>query len=226
MDVRFKTPANFYISGQTQAGKSHFTRHMLRHLEELFYPVPTKIIYCYGECQKKFDELPPNVELMEGFPDNVNDMVRGHDHSLVVLDDLMAQCSNDQRVADLFTRGSHHRGISVLYLTQNLFPPGKLSRTISLNSHYCDFSKSARLVGYFNAGETNVPWTYRLPHGIVSRRHEQTLRIFGDRLPSTDTRKRAVENEHIARRETDCVRETYLNRARRRDRSLSRCRSV
>ena len=96
----------------------------------------TKIIYCYGEYQKKFDELPPNVELMEGFPDNLNDMVRGHDHSLVVLDDLMSQCSNDQRVADLFTRGFHHRGISVLYLTQNLFPPGKLSRTISLNSHY------------------------------------------------------------------------------------------
>ena len=80
--------------------------------------------------------MPTNVELMEGFPENLSDMVRGHDHSLVVLDDLMSQCSNDQRVADLFTRGSHHRGISVLYLTQNLFPPGKLSRTISLNSHY------------------------------------------------------------------------------------------
>ena len=136
MDVRFKTPANFYVCGQTQAGKSHLTRRMLRHLEELFYPVPTKIIYCYGEYQKKFDELPSNVELMEGLPDNLNDMVRDHDSSLVVLDDLMSECSNDQRVADLFTRGSHHRGISVLYLTQNLFPPGKLSRTISLNSHY------------------------------------------------------------------------------------------
>ena len=112
MDVRFKTPANFYVCGQTQAGKSHFTRRMLRHLEELFYPVPTKIIYCYGEYQKKFDELPPNVELMEGFPDNLNDMVRGHDSSLVVLDDLMAQCSNDQRVADLFTRGIYFRPVN------------------------------------------------------------------------------------------------------------------
>ena len=136
MDVRFKTPANFYICGQTQCGKSYFTRHMLGCLEELFCPVPTKIIYCYGEYQKEFDELPPGVEVTEGFPDHLNDMVRGHDHSLVVLDDLMSQCSNDQRVADLFTRGSHHRGISVAYLTQNLFPPGKLSRTISLNSHY------------------------------------------------------------------------------------------
>ena len=90
----------------------------------------------YGVYQKEFDELPPNVELIEGFPDNLSDMIRGHDHSLVVLDDLMSQCSNDQRVADLFTRGSHRRGISVLYLMQNLFAPGKLLRTISLNSHY------------------------------------------------------------------------------------------
>ena len=111
-------------------------RCMLRHLEELFDPVPTKIIYCYGEYQKEFDEFLPNVELMEGFPNNVHELTKGHDNALIVLDDLMSQCSDDQRVADLFTRGSHHLGISVLYLTQNLFPPGKLSRTISLNSHY------------------------------------------------------------------------------------------
>ena len=139
MDVRFKTPANFYVSGQSQSGKSHLVRRMLHHLEELFYPVPTKVIYCYGEYQKEFDELSramPNLELTEGFPDGLYSMTTGHDNSLVILDDLMSQCSNDKRMADLFTRGSHHRGISVLYLTQNLFPPGKLSRTISLNSHY------------------------------------------------------------------------------------------
>ena len=136
MDVRFKTPANFFVCGQTQSGKSYFVRRMLRHLEELFYPVPTKIIYCYGEYQNEFDELHPSVELVEEFPSNVNELTRGYDNSLIVLDDLMSECSNDQRVVDLFTRGSHHRGISVLYLAQNLFPSGKLSRTISLNSHY------------------------------------------------------------------------------------------
>ena len=137
-------PANFYICGQTQCGKSYFTRYMLRYLEELFYPVPTKTIYCYGEYQKEFDELPPNVELVEGFPDHLNDMVRGHNHSLVALDDLLSQCSNDLRVADLCTRGSHHREISVVYLTQNLFPSGKLSRTISLNSHYFVIFRNSR----------------------------------------------------------------------------------
>jgi hypothetical protein len=111
-------------------------RRMLNHLEEMFHPLPTKIIYCYGEYQKEFDELLLNVELIKGFPNDVNELTKGHDNSLIVLDDLMSQCSNDPRVADLFTCGSRHRGISVLYLTQNLFPPGKLSRTISLNSHY------------------------------------------------------------------------------------------
>jgi hypothetical protein len=47
----------------------------------------------------------------------------------------MSQCSNDPRVSDLFTQDSHHLGMSVLYLTQNLFPLGEHSRMISLNSH-------------------------------------------------------------------------------------------
>ena len=67
MDVRFKTPANFYICGQTQCGKSNMVRRMLWHLEDLFHPVPTKVVYCYGAYQKEFDELPSNVELVEGF---------------------------------------------------------------------------------------------------------------------------------------------------------------
>ena len=112
---------------------------MLYNLEELLLPIPTQVIYCFGQAQKEFNELIeiiPKIELVEGFPVDLYDMVSGHTNSLVILYDLLCQCSNDQRMSDLFTRGSHHRGITVMYLTQNLFPPGKLSRTISLNSHY------------------------------------------------------------------------------------------
>ena len=63
MDVRFKVPANFYVSGQSQSGKSFLVRQLLQHSNELFYPIPTKIIYCYGEYQKEFEEL-RNVELV------------------------------------------------------------------------------------------------------------------------------------------------------------------
>ena len=80
----------------------------------------------------------------EAFPSDLDHLTKGHDHSIIVLDDLMSECSKDQRVSDLFTRGSHHKGISVFYLTQNLFPPGKLSRTISLNCHYIFVFKNPR----------------------------------------------------------------------------------
>ena len=133
MDVRFKVPSSFYISGQSQCGKSYLVRRLLYYLNELFHPVPSKVIYCYGEYQKEYDEL-HGVDFIEGFPEDLNELTRGHEQTLLILDDLMSECSKDQRVSDLFTRRSHHKGISVFYLTQNLFPPGKLSRTISLNS--------------------------------------------------------------------------------------------
>ena len=67
-------------------------RRMLNHLEEMFYPVPTKIVYCCGEFEKEFDVFPPSVELIEGFPNDVNErLTKGHDNSLIMLDDLMTQ---------------------------------------------------------------------------------------------------------------------------------------
>ena len=119
MDVRFKTPANFYICGASQCGKSFLVRSMLHHRDELFEPKITKIIFCYGEYQSAFDSMMqtiPNLTFVEGFPENLNDMLCTN--CLVI-------------VSDLFTKGSHYRGVSVMYLTQNLFPPGRQSRTIT-----------------------------------------------------------------------------------------------
>ena len=177
MDVRFKTPANFYIYGQTQSGKSYFTSCMLRYLEELFYPVLTKIIYCYGEYQKEFDELLPSME----FPDHLNDMVCGHDHSLVVLDDLMLQYFNDQHVADLFTGGfASSRNICAVLDTKFVSARYIIAHNQFEFSLLCDFSKPARFVGYFNFGEPNVSRAYGLPCRIISRRHKQTLWVLDD----------------------------------------------
>ena len=48
----------------------------------------------------------------------------------------MTKAKCDQRIADLFTKGSHHRNISIVYLTQNVFPQGKACRYIALNTQY------------------------------------------------------------------------------------------
>ena len=39
MDVRFKTPSNFYFSGQSQSRKSYLVRRMICHLDELQYSI-------------------------------------------------------------------------------------------------------------------------------------------------------------------------------------------
>lgn len=61
---------------------------------------------------------------------------------LIILDDLMREA--DGNVVDLFTKGSHHYNISVMFVTQNIFNQGKGRRDISLNAHYIVCFKNPR----------------------------------------------------------------------------------
>jgi hypothetical protein len=56
----------------------------------------------------------------------------------------MAQSGKDKRLADLFTKGSHHRNLSIIYIVQNIFHEGKEIRNMSLNGHYIVLFKSPR----------------------------------------------------------------------------------
>jgi hypothetical protein len=68
-------------------------------------------------------------------PDNVP--------TLIVLADLM-DSAYSTKVSELFTKGSHHRNISLVLITQNLFHQGPSSRDISLNSKYIVVFKNPR----------------------------------------------------------------------------------
>ena len=50
----------------------------------------------------------------------------------------------NETVSKIFTRVSHHKNVSVVYLTQNLFKNNKHNRTISLNAHYMILFKNVR----------------------------------------------------------------------------------
>ena len=63
--------------------------------------------------------------------------------TLIVLDDLM-DSAYSTKVSQLFTKGSHHRNISLVLITQNLFHQGPSSRDISLNSKYIVVFKNPR----------------------------------------------------------------------------------
>ena len=104
-------------------------------------PVPEEVIWCYGEWQLGYNQLKrEGVIFTEGLP-KVEEWSTNK-RRLVILDDLMSE--TDDRVTKLFTKGSHHRNISVMYIVQNLFGKNKEQRTISLNSHYLVVFKNPR----------------------------------------------------------------------------------
>ena len=75
--------------------------------------------------------------------------------NLLAFDNLMTEAICDQRIADLFTKGSYHRDISVVYLIRNLFPQGKVCRDIALNTEYHLGPPRHKKMYYFPLGLMN-----------------------------------------------------------------------
>ena len=136
-----RQPASVIIAGRSGSGKSEL-------VEQLFYPPPKTTVYCYDRWQPQFDHMKKqsNVTFYEGLPPEgaLVKWFKPHHHGILILDDLMEESGNDKRVLDLFTKDSHHRGITTLYLTQDPLPSGKYSKTINCNAHYAICFKSPR----------------------------------------------------------------------------------
>jgi hypothetical protein len=110
---------------------------------------PERILYCYGTHQPLFDDMEQelsNLTLRRGLPssEELEEFTKDRKHGLIVLDDLMHRVVQDADAELLFTQGCHHRRVSVVFLTQNLFPRGSKSRTIALNTYYLVLMKNAR----------------------------------------------------------------------------------
>ena len=87
----------------------------------------------------------PNIEFVKGIPTALEHAYFSvNKWNLIVFDDQMIDAGKDQRIVNLFTRGSHQRNLSVIDIVQNVFHQGKGSRSISLNSHYLVLFKNPR----------------------------------------------------------------------------------
>ena len=88
----------------------------------------------------------PTIEFVKGIPESLeNDSYLDVNiRNLIVIHDQMIEAGKDNRIVNLFTKGSHHRNLSVIYIVQNLFHQGKGKRSISLNSHYLVLFKNPR----------------------------------------------------------------------------------
>lgn len=144
----FQHPFTCTISGPSQSGKTIFLQKLLKALPAYIYPTPTRIVWCYGienEAQMRKIQacslLP--IEFIEGLPENM-DMFSPEDNNLLIIDDLMNHASKINQIADLFTKGSHHRNLSIFLVLQNIFHQGSGMRDIHTSTNYMVLFKNPR----------------------------------------------------------------------------------
>ena len=147
--VALHHPFTCIVAGCTQSGKTLWVKTLLENAQQTIRLPPQRIIWCYGQWQPMYLEMIdtiPGIEFFEGIPSEIDsrDFLDVNKRNLIVLDDLMAQSGGDKRIANLFTKGSHHRNLSVIYIVQNIFHQGTETRNISLNTHYIVLFKSPR----------------------------------------------------------------------------------
>ena len=191
MDVRLKHPFTCVVAGPSSSGKTQFVFRLIRHADRLVDPPPEKIVYCYGEFQPSFLEF-SQVEFHEGLPDVGS--FDGRSRVLLIIDDLMNEA--DQNVCNLFTKLSHHRNVSVVFVTQNLLHRNRHVRTINLNTHYVVLFKNPR-----DAGQVAIMARQMYPRKssfVVEAFRVATREPYGylliDLKPETDDRYRFRTN--------------------------------
>jgi len=145
-DLKLKHPFSCLLSGPSGSGKTSFCIRFLQNLKTLCTVACFSggIVWCYSEVSAiQYRQLAgtKHVRFHEGVPADFNNS--GEKPCFIILDDLL-NTAYSKDVCDLFTKGSHHRNISVIQITQNLFHQGKFCRDISLNAKYIFVLKNVR----------------------------------------------------------------------------------
>ena len=135
------------INTLSACGKTTFVKDLLQHHGTRIQPTIQRIVWLYKRWQPLYtiieSTVKPRVEFIQGIPSDLDDddFFDYRVNNLLVLDDLFAEAGKDKRITGLFTEGSHHRSLSVIAITQNLY--GTKDPTQRRNSHYLVIFKTS-----------------------------------------------------------------------------------
>lgn len=145
-DLNFKPPFSMMVCGPSQSGKTEFVRTLLE--KKIFNEEFDRVLWLYGEYQTRYQDPIPGVivEYIDGFDLDAIKSCEKNKHTLIVLDDMMEELGSNKEASKLFTRGVHHKNLSVVFIVQNIFFQGSQMRNISLNNQYFILMRSDRIV--------------------------------------------------------------------------------
>jgi hypothetical protein len=198
----FQHPFSCILSGPSQSGKTSFVKSLIKNIDLMISPRISDIILSYSELQPMYQDiinLDERVRLEKGTDFEVSE----NGNTLIVIDDQMDSAMQDINTQNLFTKGVHHRSISVILITQDLFPEGKYSRTLRRNAVYlvifrsptfrsqvqslgCQmypYNKSFLASAYTNA--TERPYTYLFIN--LHQTCPEELRVRSNIMPDEDS---------------------------------------
>lgn len=119
MALVFKHPFTMIVAGPSGSGKTVFTKNLINNLDRLCDKPIDKILWCYTEenalrirnCIKESQRN--KITYHKGLPTSFDN---DHDKPmLIILDDLMMEATNE-KICEVFTRGSHHRNQSIVLI--------------------------------------------------------------------------------------------------------------
>lgn len=166
MDLRLHCNRSMCIVGPSHCGKTTFTLQLLDRRHEVFNCSINRVIWCYGIYDTNLNTMLKHKGYIqhEGIISSSN--IQAND--IIVLDDLLNESNNSKDVTDMFTRAAHHKPCFIIFIMQNLFPPGKESRTRSLNTQYFAIFKNPR-----DRSQIEI-----LARQILPRKSKSLLEIF------------------------------------------------
>ena len=138
--MMMKHPFTCLVSGPTGCGKTTLVKEIIQ--QKCIQPIPKTILWLYAADQPLYKDM--KVQFHQGIPDDIEERFDPKKTNLLIIDDLMTQCHSDERMTRLFSVGSSHKNLSIIFIVHNLFHHGKEMRNISLNTHYIILFKNPR----------------------------------------------------------------------------------
>ncbi len=143
IDLRLKSPFSMLVSGPSNCGKTTFVLNLLQTRHDIYDAPPGRVYWFYKVFQNSFN----NASFIDHFENKMCTMEwlqenRVPKNSTIVIDDMALEATDD--TAKLFSVGSHHYNVNIIFLCQNLFTQNRFFRDISLNSTYVLLFKNVR----------------------------------------------------------------------------------
>jgi len=127
-----QTPFRLIVAGPSGAGKTELVKQIVDN--ELYTSKLDNIVYCYpGYLDEVPAEFEKTVNYHAGLP-NKNDLSSLPKGTLLIFDDMMIECCDNEDIGILFTVIARKKNISVILMTQNIYQQGKQFRTLRLNA--------------------------------------------------------------------------------------------